>query len=147
MLRCAVALIPEEIVFRKLPVVHLHDPVPGNLRHNGRRRHGDTPSIAAYDCFLREVDGDPVDPIDEKVIWSGGKAEDCLCHCGERRLEDVHRIDHVRLDHSDTDRDRVSLDHIKESLPLPLGKRLGISYFRVFIVRRQDNGGGEHRTR
>jgi hypothetical protein len=41
---CSVSFVLEKIVLGKLAVVHLHDPVPGNLRDDRGRGDGDTPA-------------------------------------------------------------------------------------------------------
>ena len=71
MLPRSVTFISQKIVLRKLPVIHLHDPVPGNLRYDGCRGHRDAPSIAANDRFLWDGNRYPIQTVDEEIIGRG----------------------------------------------------------------------------
>ncbi len=147
MLPRSVSLVAEKIVLWKLAVVHLHQPVPRHLCHDGRRRYGEAPGIAANDGFLLYGEINAVQTVDQEIIGRRGKFENRVLHGSERRLQDIHGVDHGRLDDADADGDRIPLDDPVEPFPLSGRELLGIGDLGMFISGRQNHGGGNDGSR
>ena len=96
----SVTFILDEIILGKLPVVHFHDSITGNLGNNGGRRHGKAPGVTLDQRTLGYGEGQGVDAVNEKKIGWGRKLQTGLLHRHKRSPQDVNLIDLGRVDDS-----------------------------------------------
>src|SRR2546422_3227856 len=88
-----------------------HEPIPENLRDDGRGGDREAQLVALDDRALLDGKRREDDRIEEEVIRRRRKVLHRLDHRKSRRFEDVHRVDDLGLHdpHTDIERSRKEL--------------------------------------
>jgi len=110
-----VSLVCEKPVLGVADVGPRHEPIPENLRDDGRRGDGEAQPVALDDRTLLDGKRREDDRIEEEIIRWRREVLHRLGHRKSRRFKDVHRVDDLGLHNPHTD-----IESSRKELPVEM---------------------------
>jgi hypothetical protein len=141
-----IPLVAGEIVQGIDAVVFHHQPVPGDLGHDGGRSDGGTAGVTPLDGPLGEIEGDKVNAIDEQKVGCRIEAQDRLLHGPEGRLQDIILLDLPRPHNPHPPTEGAGGNDLIKPLSLARGKELGVADPGDLVAWPRDNRTRYYRT-
>ena len=120
-----------------------HVVIAEGLGQDARRRDGEVFAVALDDGGPWQVAvGLEAVAIDDDGLRADGELVEGAVHGEDGGVEDVYLVDFLRRDHADSPCHGVAHDDLAEGVALLLSELLGVVEGGVFIVGREDDGGG-----
>jgi hypothetical protein len=141
-----IPLVAGEIIERIDTVVFHHQPVPGDLGHDGGRSDGETAGVTPLDCPLGEIEGDKINAIDEEKVGCWIEAQDRRLHGPEGGLQDIILLYIPRSHNPHPPAEGAGGNDMIKLLSLSRGKELGVAHPGDLVARPGDNRTRYHRT-